>query len=119
VEVCQAAPEWLVSDERADHLRTAGGERRSGRTRAAVMRHGGDPGEQQLVIDLVHEQRLVGPIGGRKAAPAGADDQAYPGPTGRIEHDRGGGCGVTTGHRAEPDEHRRITGRQELLHVHR
>ena len=68
-------------------------------------------GEQPVVWQVADEQDVV--AGGREFGPAGLDDGAH---TGTSDGDRDDVVEsfVGRGHAAEPDEHRRGTGREEV-----
>jgi hypothetical protein len=76
------------------------------------MDHGSRPGEQPVVWHVADEQDVV--TGGSEPSPAGLDDGAQAGPFDGGRDDVAEPLVVVRDHAAEPDEHRRGTGPQEV-----
>ena len=117
-------PERLISDKRAHHLRSAGGERGAGGAGPAVMDHGGHPREQAPIIHVVeHAQIDADPPGCRfsgfrvEPAPARGQNQSHLGDRRGVDHRGRGLHRIQARHGPEPREHRGWAVGQELLDV--
>ena len=104
-------PEGLVDQDGHWDRRYARAQPGPGGASSGVMDHGGRPGKQPLVRQVVDQQDVV--TDGSELGPAGLDDGAHADPVDRGRDDVVESL-VGRGHAAEPDEYRRGTGPEEV-----